>query len=119
MTADDIRTILSQRGAVFTEKATQNGRRFDCKTGEIFNVFDSGKMSFQGKQDTALAREIKALHGGAGDAAAPAEVAAAPVNTGAPAIFVVYGHDTAARDQLELHLRRMGFEPIILANLPA
>lgn len=36
-----------------------------------------------------------------------------------PPIFIVYGHDTAARDNLELLIRRMGLAPIILANLPA
>jgi predicted nucleotide-binding protein len=36
-----------------------------------------------------------------------------------PPIFIVYGHDTGARDQLELLLRRMGFNPIILGNLAA
>jgi len=36
-----------------------------------------------------------------------------------PGVFVVYGHDLAARDALELLLRRMGLEPIVLANLPA
>ena len=34
-------------------------------------------------------------------------------------VFVVYGHDTAARDALELLLHKMGLEPIILQNLPA
>jgi predicted nucleotide-binding protein len=31
-------------------------------------------------------------------------------------IFVVHGHDTTAREQLELVLHRMGLEPFVLAN---
>jgi predicted nucleotide-binding protein len=31
-------------------------------------------------------------------------------------IFIVHGHDTEARDQLELALRRLGLEPFILMN---
>ena len=31
-------------------------------------------------------------------------------------IFIVHGHDTDARDQLELSLRRLGLEPFILMN---
>ena len=31
-------------------------------------------------------------------------------------IFIVHGHDTEARDQLELSLRRLGLEPFILMN---
>ncbi len=49
-------------------------------------------------------------------------MAAEPVAVGAgpdKRVFIVYGHDTAARDGLELVLRRMGLEPIVLANLPA
>lgn len=34
-------------------------------------------------------------------------------------IFIVYGHDTEAREQLELLLRRLKFEPVILANMVA
>lgn len=34
-------------------------------------------------------------------------------------VFVVYGHDIASRDQLELLIRRMGLTPIIFGNLPA
>ena len=33
-------------------------------------------------------------------------------------VFIVYGHDTDAREQLELLLRRMKLEPVILQNLP-
>ena len=58
MTAEELRAILQGRGVPFSEKAVQNGTRFDCKSGEILNVFDTGKMSFQGKQTTALAKEM-------------------------------------------------------------
>ena len=34
-------------------------------------------------------------------------------------MFVVHGHDTAARDELELILRRVQVRPIILQNIPA
>ena len=44
---------------------------------------------------------------------AAVEAPATPQAKG-PDIFIVYGHDTTARDQLELLLRRMGFNPIIL-----
>ena len=32
-------------------------------------------------------------------------------------VFIVYGHDTKAREQLELLLRRLRLEPVILANV--
>jgi predicted nucleotide-binding protein len=118
MTADELGELLRRRAVIFTDKAVQNGRRFECKTGEIFNVFDSGKMSFQGKQGTPLAQEVNAIYDGTIDDK-PVEPPGHQTVTGSPRIFVVYGHDTAARDQLELTLRRMGFEPVIQANLAA
>ena len=33
-------------------------------------------------------------------------------------VFVVYGHDTAAREELELILLRLQLKPIILQNIP-
>lgn len=77
-------------------------------------------MSFQGKQNSALALEVRRLYDGGDSPAfdAPAAKAVPPL-TNTPPVFVVYGHDIASRDQLELILRRMGLEPIILANLPA
>lgn len=62
MTGDELRGILKGRGVPFSEKPVQNGTRFDCKSGEIFNVFFTGKMSFQGKQATALAKNIRAQY---------------------------------------------------------
>jgi len=120
MTADELRTLLNDRGVRYREKPIQNGVRFDCPNGEIFNVFDTGRMSFQGKT-TSLREEVKAIYEGA-----PASVERAreigvqqPQQETAAAVFIVYGHDTAARDQLELILRRMRLDPIILGHLPA
>ena len=41
-----------------------------------------------------------------------------PVNEAERRVFVVYGHDTDARDDLELILRRVQVNPIILQNIP-
>jgi predicted nucleotide-binding protein len=121
MTGDELREILKGRGAPFGEKPVQNGTRFDCKSGEIFNVFGSGKMSFQGKQTTALAKDIRAQYDNAEEAPAldEAQVVPAVAATAHSPVFVVYGHDIDSRNQLELILHRMRLEPIILGNLAA
>lgn len=120
MTADELRALLNDRGVRYTEKPTQNGVRFDCQSGEIFNVFDTGRMSFQGKT-TSLTEDVKSIYE---NAPAPVERAREigvqqPQQEAAAPVFIVYGHDTAARDQLELILRRMKLEPIILGHLQA
>src|SRR2546426_9262941 len=101
MTTDELRAMLKARGVPFTEKPVQNGTRFDCKSGEIFNVFGTGKMSFQGKQTSALAKDIRAQYEGAAEAPALDEAQVAPA-VAAPAhspVFVVYGHDVDSRNQ--------------------
>jgi predicted nucleotide-binding protein len=118
MTTDELRAILKTRGVQFKEKPVQNGTRFDCASGEILNVFDTGRMSFQGKQTTPLAKDLREQYDGGGEARA-VEVREAPAAP-APAqdsVFVVYGHDLDSRNQLELILHRMRLEPIILGNL--
>lgn len=120
MKQDELRALLFEKGVTFDEGDAQHGRRFDCKTGEVLNIFDSGKMSFQGKQNSTLAVEVrKRYENGDSSAFDAAPQKAAPQPTNAPPVFVVYGHNIASRDQLELILRRMGLEPIILANLAA
>jgi predicted nucleotide-binding protein len=120
VTADDLRAFLTQRGARFEEKEIAYATQFRCQSGEVFNMFDSGKLVFGGKVTSPLSRAVRDWH-------APSEEEAAP--DGAPErtrargvdnrIFIVYGHDVAARDALELVLRRMEMEPIILGKLPA
>jgi predicted nucleotide-binding protein len=125
MTCDELRSALTSREVAFTEKPTQGGTRFQCKTGEIFNVFDTGKMSFQGKK-SSFRDEIEALHNGGqpvivdksliqGTPAPTQQQAGGPNKQ----VFVVYGHDISCRKDLELVLHRMGLEPIVLGNLPA
>ncbi len=116
MKAEDLRDFLKQRQAQVGEDRIQSATRFRGPDGEIFCVYDTGKFVPQGNLKSGLAVAVEAwAHGGAvaaGGTVFGPEGAAAPV-------FIVYGHDTASRDNLELLLRRMGLEPIILANLPA
>jgi len=112
MTPDEVRRILQEKNVPFEEKPIQDGTQFRCRNGEIFSVYKTGALVCGGKI-TDLSKLIDEKQG-QGDKAA-AIVHHAPEE----AIFVVYGHDKQARDDLELLLRRMGLNPIIFANLPA
>lgn len=96
------------------------GQQVRASSGEIVNVYGSGKAVVQGKA-SALKSELQHFCAGtntasiASGAALPASVPASPSTN----IFVVYGHDTVSRDALELLLLKMGLNPIVLANLPA
>lgn len=100
----------------------RKARNSAAKVGEIFVVYRTGTLSVQGKP-TALARDVEKL-GGFGKGAAVAgvpESGAIVERAGGSSnqVFIVYGHDIAARDALELLLRRMGLDPVVLQNLPA
>ena len=116
MKAEDLKDFLKLRQVRINEDRIQGATRFRGPEGEIFCVYDTGKFVPQGNRKSALAGAVEewasmglAAVGGAG---------VVPEASDAP-VFIVYGHDTAARDNLELLLRRMGLKPIVLANLPA
>jgi len=108
---EDLKAFLNGKDVKFTEKNVQHGFQIRCDTGEIFTVYTTGKLVSGGKK-TELSDQVDALH----DSAVRAPEA---VGANANPIFIVYGHDTQTRDDLELLLRRMGLNPVILANLPA
>jgi len=125
-TLEEVRAFLTQRGVILNEAAIQHGVQFRCKAGEVLNWFEKkGTIVAQGKQ-TKLSSEV-VTWAERGGVLPPFPTAGAP-GTPTPAIpsilpglfrdvFVVYGHDEPVRDQLELVLRRMGLNPIILARL--
>lgn len=86
--------------------ANDTGTQIKLENGAIVNIFDSGSFNIQGKNQDA----VKAVLGAAGPALSPAP------NT---KVFVVYGHDEKARNELEVMLRRWGLEPLILDQLPS
>jgi predicted nucleotide-binding protein len=115
MTTDELSTLLREMNIPFDEKPIQKGTQFRCKSGEIFSVYTTGKLVCGGKI-TALSETVEKYSQGtrpAGGGAPQAQPAAQD------AIFIVYGHDTPARNELELLLRRAGLNPVILANLAA
>lgn len=121
MTSDELRAFLTQRGVKHEERRMDHGVQFRCASGEIFNVFDTGRTSYQGKATSKLSRDVQAWERETNQtdtdpAEGEVEVRSAGIDN---RVFIVYGHDQTARDSLELVLRRMGMEPIVLANLPA
>jgi len=124
MTPEELKAFLTQRQVSFNEKPVEHGIQFRCATGEVFVAFNTGTVSVQGKK-TDLAAAVKEWKesgtqpGGAVLAADAARPAAGPAAGPNRRVFIVHGHDTVARDALELLLRRMGLDPIVLQHLPA
>lgn len=116
MKADDLRDFLNLQHVPINEDRIQSATRFRGPEGEIFCVYDTGKFVPQGNRKSALAVAVAEwVTIGPAAADSPKKM----VEPRDPPVFIVYGHDIAARDNLELLLRRMGLEPIVLANVPA
>ncbi|MFH1719612.1 MAG: TIR domain-containing protein [Planctomycetota bacterium] len=113
MTADEIRDALRKAGLdIKMESRLPNdtGVQMHLQNGAIVNCFDSGKYNVQGKNtDTVIkALSVKTEKG-----------ATKSCRIGSDKVFVVYGHDTVVRTELEAMLRRWGLDPIILDQLPS
>ena len=106
MTVESIKSILISNGfKIKSEERTGNnaGVKITLDNGAIINCFDTGKLSYQGK-NTDRIREL--LNG-------TAQLTIVQNKK----VFVVYGHDSNARTQLEAMLRRWDLEPLILDQL--
>jgi predicted nucleotide-binding protein len=116
MSPDEMQALLQAQNIGFVAKDISHGRQFRLADGAIANVYDSGKVVWQGKEtDTAL--KVKGLCGGAAlTVSAPSKKDV--ISRSNNKVFIVYGHDIECREQLELLLRRMKLEPVILQNLP-
>ena len=106
MTKDEIKAIVTRNGySIIEEKRTGNdlGTMLRLNNGCIINCWDKGTYNCQGKNVDVI---NALLSGGPGkDVESNRKV------------FVVYGHDTNARTQLEAILRRWDLEPLILDQL--
>jgi predicted nucleotide-binding protein len=115
----EVEAFLTQRGVKYEVKDQEHCVQVRATSGEVVNFFHTGTVQVQGKK-TALQAELKAWQAPIDpvvDDAAPIGIQPTPGPN--KNVFVVYGRDDAARDGLELLLRKMGLKPIILANLPA
>lgn len=117
----EVSRLLGRAGLKVTREGrlpNDKGYKVECETGEVVVVYDSGAV-VPGGANVERLREVLGL---------PLESAPGPTPVPAPSatrprasqtVFVVYGHDRALRDQLEVLLHRWGLTPIILDELPS
>lgn len=90
----------------------QGKTEFRSLQGGVLNWWSrTGTVNCQGNQVAKAALESALAAPGSGGAASVSSS-----GRGSRQIFVVHGHDTGTRDQLELALRRLGLEPYVLMN---
>jgi predicted nucleotide-binding protein len=92
------------------------GNQVRCHTGEIVSVYDTGRIVVGGKNKgrTEELLGVPATPQPTGPEAEAREGASTNRT-----VFVVYGHDTKAKTELEAMLRRWDIDPLILDQLPS
>lgn len=120
MTLEEIKACLQAGGFQITNETSLTngtGTQLRLQNGAIVNSYHTGNFNFQGKNQDAVKVCL-------GAQTAQSEIVPAPQNgsTVKPMlskVFIVYGHDAAARTELEAMLRRWRLEPLILDQLPS
>lgn len=96
-----------------SEKEMPYGVQFKFRNGSIVNAYDKGTVTPQGKHVDKV-KEILGM-----SAPTSAESVVGGTMGHRKKVFVVYGHDSDARTELEAMLRRWELEPLILDQLPS
>jgi predicted nucleotide-binding protein len=114
---EDLQQTVTKFGCAGAWSDIANGKQFKTGDGGILNWFPAtGKINFQGA--AAAKSKLQTLFGEASTPipAAGSVAAAAPNHNVKEKVFVVHGHDSVSREQLELVLHKLGLDPYVLAN---
>ena len=117
---DSVRQILQEKIWYGSEREIKNAVQFILTDETKVNCFHTGRVVVQGK-DTEIKEEATQLFSpssGPSEAATARGAVTSSQTTTPRRVFIVYGHDLQAREQLELLLRRLRLEPIVLQNIP-
>ena len=102
------------------EEQLPYGTKITCPGGEVFAYYPKkGTVVVQGDTSTELSRDIEAWATGDGPEEHSEMAHTSKMAGPSEQIFIVYGHDTHARRDLQLLLHQMGLKPIVLGDLPA
>ncbi len=110
-TFDELKQRIERHEIVGDWDDDGNKHSFRSNDGGVLNWWQStGTLQIQGRPEASRRLRAAVLNE---DRSGLLVVPAARVSEN---IFIVHGHDTEARDQLELALHRLGLEPFILMN---
>ena len=121
---EDLKTMICGVGREITHSG-RSGSAQQIKTsdGAVINWFEStGTVQFQGTPEAKrkLETDLATYTGvavsppsGASNLSVAATPATAPASS---KVFIVHGHDSVAREQLELVVHKLGLDPYVLQN---
>lgn len=105
MEAKQMRTYLEGYYSIREEKNTANGKQIKLENGAVINIFNNGNYNVQGKNNVEVKEFIQKC------------IVSGKEMIKNNKVFIVYGHDEMARNELENILRRWGLEPVILDKM--
>ncbi len=120
---EGLETALKDKDWLVSARTIDYGVQFDLRNGVKVNLYRTGNVSFGGPNSQFKSEVEEFVRAGAPDEVPSRGIARADEQRTSPPtrvhrVFVVYGHDTTARNELELILRRVQVQPIILQNIP-
>lgn len=117
-TPEDLQTAIESVGrTIMTSGDKGNMHQFKTAEGETLNLFRNGTLQVQGspRVKAKFEEDFHAYSGTSPDPKPKPEAPAQPQQN-TKQVFVVHGHDDAAREQLELVLHKLGIDHFVLAN---
>ena len=117
---ESVERTIKEKNWYESEREIQHGHQFTLTDGTRINCYNTGKIQVQGR-DTDIKREAEKIFGGK-PAVSGRRSRSQDGMDAAPAspkrVFIVYGHDHDAREQLEHRLRKLRIDPIVLQSIP-
>ena len=121
---ENLEAALRDCGWLISTRPIDHAVQFELKDGIKVNLYNTGRITFGGPK-VEFKSAVEAFVNGEGSEVEPKnQTSATPLEPMEPAVamerrvFVVHGHDIEARNDLELILRRVQVNPIILQNIP-
>jgi predicted nucleotide-binding protein len=112
MTFEELtKKLTHEHYSIDSTKDITHGKQIKLTNGATINCFNTGKIQVQGKEH--LKNEIKSVLGLSSPLIRYDKKSITKNNN---KVFVVYGHDTTSREQLELIIHKLGLEPFVLAS---
>lgn len=117
-TIDELKALVESVGFHITEVHDKSkSHQIRTEEGAILNLFCNGTLSFQGKEEVAKRlQELLENSDSKSSQSVSVPYNSSSISSQNNKIFVVHGHDTPAREQLELVLHRLGLDPFVLQN---
>ena len=122
-TKEQVEQVLVEKGWYQAERSIQSGIQFILVNGTRVNWYISDKVDVQGKASEIKKEAEDIFNNPPTFQETPTTTVNIPDNhpnsISLNRVFIVYGHDINARNELELILYKFNLKPIVLGNVPS